>query len=52
MYQHILQLNKDKTEVNALETKMKFSRWMQTLRLGVKKQNQVMNLGVILELDL
>ncbi len=38
MSQNFLQLNKEKNEVIALETKMKFSRWMHTLTLGVKQQ--------------
>ncbi len=37
MCQNFLQLNKEKTEVMHLETKMKFSRWMHTLTLGVKQ---------------
>ncbi len=37
MCQNFLQLNKKKLKSLHLETKMKFSRWMHTLTLGVKQ---------------
>ncbi len=37
MCQNFLQLNKEKLKSLHLETKMKFSRWMHTLTLGVKQ---------------